>query len=163
MKLILNLLVLFLCMSCSTKNTRDNSSVSLQKNDFLNQPHLKFQQQYPNLKLDEPIFIDGKSYIVSSLAEKGQQILQILSSSTSNLIVEVIQFPTDSKIIDTKEYPNTYKPKCEADSTFIKYDTKSNRIALIKNDKIVFQGESLLIQNRINDDKNKKCLSRWGH
>jgi hypothetical protein len=163
MKLVLSVLLLFLCASCSQKNTNHNSMILFQKTDFINKPQAEFQQKFPNFKSEDPILIDGNSYIVSSLYEKSQQTVQVVSSPSTHLIVEVLQFPINEKTIDPTEYPNSYKPKCEPESNLIKYNTKSNQIALIKNGKIIFQGKSLLIQNRINDDKNKKCLNKWGH
>lgn len=161
MNLMLSILILISCTSCSLKNTKASSS--LQIDNFLNQPFPKIQQAYPDLEKEGLTSISGKTYTTWSLIKNGQPKIQVLTNPTTDLTIEIVQFPNETTLIDKKEYPDTYKPKCESNSTTIKYNTKSNRVALEKNETIIFHGRSLLIQDRINDDKSKKCLNRWGH
>jgi len=127
MKLVLSILISIFYISCSLKKT--NLSDSLPIDDFLNQPFSKVQQKYPGLEKEGLINIAGKTYTTWSLNKNGQPTIQVLSSLTTHLTIEIVQFPTESKSTDKKGYPDIYKPKCELESTTIKFDTISNRIA----------------------------------
>ncbi len=159
MKLIL--IILISCTSCSLKNTQ--SSNTLHIDEYLNQPFSKLQQKFPNLEMQANSTISDKTYSTWSLVENDDPKIQVLTNPTTHIVFEILQFSTKTTSINKNDFPDNYKPKCEFESTIIKYDTKSNRIALEKNETIIFQGRSLLIQERIYDDKNKKCLNRWHH
>lgn len=165
MKLTLILLISFLWTSCATKVAGNNSTEPPEMINFLSQPFSKIKEQYPDLKKDneDAIAIGGVSYTKWTLTLAGRNTMQVLSDSNSNSVVEIVRFPINSHTADQKKYPNFYKPKCKSGSSVIKFNTLSKEIALEKNDKVIFQGVSTIIQDRISEDQIRKCLNRWGH
>jgi hypothetical protein len=138
---------------------------SQQTENFIGRSYSEVQKMHPDLKTDEFQSINGKKYSTYKLGLEKNYTLIVVNEKFDRIVESLKIYSADNPLASENKHVNTskYQPKCESSSTTLKYNLEKKIILLIKDDKIIFEGESELIQDRLADDKNKKCLNRWNH
>ena len=114
-----------------------------------------FEKKYTAPVDAEQIKINNKNYTVLEINKNTQLLIDKLG-----VVVEEIKFDSDKDL--DNQYDHIYTPKC-AHTSLIKYNLNNKSISLSKNKKLIFTGKSNIILDRLEDDKNQKCLNQWGH
>lgn len=163
MKISIFLLSLFI-VSCSQKAI-NYEPLEIDEKNLLTQKFSELKKIYPSIEPEEYSTINSKTYAVYSIKNENAYTLQFLVDERLNSIVEATKLDFKNPVFpkDDRKYSLTYQPKCASKSTSIKYDLERKTIAVIKNNQILLEGSSNIILDRLETDKNQKCLNSWGH
>lgn len=158
---------LILIMSVAFYSCAQKETTSQRSEIFIGKKFMEIQKAYPDLKMDEFQNIKGIKYSTYKLGKEKNYTLLVVNEKSDQIVESLKIFSTAIPVIlvlrNENEYTSSYQPKCENNSALLKYNIERKLILLEKDGKIIFEGESELIQDRLADDKNKKCLNRWNH
>lgn len=163
---MIHFLIALFCIgisACAQNKIASQQQLDIVSNAF-NKQYSEIMRIYPQIKSEDDIEINSKKYHSGKIISANSEF-QLLVDTSSEKIIEVLEvYKSDNiKDYDLSHSLSSYTPKCSSKSTELLYDLSTKKIALLKNKKLIFEGRSELINDRIKDDKNTKCLKKWGH